>query len=99
MESSPPPWVIERRHLCGRIKELIVEALVLEIDGSWIGDDTPLIGRGLEFDSLDALDLLICIEENFNLRLDEEDIGLFASVNSLADRIEIGGGLASQTYA
>jgi acyl carrier protein len=77
-----------RQELCARIKRLIAEVLALDIEPSWIGDDTPLFGRGLELDSLDAIDLIICLEEEFSIQLSDDDAGLLATVNSIADGVE-----------
>jgi acyl carrier protein len=78
----------ERRKVCDRLKELIVERLDLAVPAAWITDDQPLFGRGLELDSVDALELVVGIEFEFDVTIDEEQIGVFGSVNSVADYIE-----------
>ena len=78
----------QRVRLNMRIRELLVEHLGLEVDPDWITDDQPLFGRGLELDSLDALELLLTIEFEFDVRLPEDDPAALASVNAIADRVE-----------
>lgn len=46
-----------------RIKQVIVERLKLEMDPEEIGDDVPLFGEGLGLDSIDALELVLGVEQ------------------------------------
>lgn len=78
----------KRIELCTRIKELIVEQLDLDIEPSVITDDQPLFGRGLGLDSVDALELVVGIESEFDVSISDDNIGVFSSVNKIADYIE-----------
>lgn len=79
--------VVERRRTCDRIKAMIVSRLDLQIDPAWITDDQPLIGRGLELDSLDVLELFVAIEAEFDLALYDSAISVFGSVSNLASHV------------
>ena len=70
------------------IQDLIVDRLDLPIDPSGITNDQPLIGRGLELDSVDTLELIIGIEGIFDVSLTDEEVGAFGSVARLAQRLE-----------
>jgi acyl carrier protein len=73
-----------------KLKELIVEELNLEGKSpSDIEDAAPLFGEGLGLDSLDALQLAMAIEENFEVQIPEGDEArpIFASVDSLVAHI------------
>ncbi len=74
----------------GRVKELIVRRLKLEIEPSTIQDDAPLFGEGLGLDSIDALELVLGLEQEFGIKVEDEEVGVkaFASVNALVDFIE-----------
>jgi acyl carrier protein len=76
--------------LAPRVKELIVRRLKLDIDPSSIQDDAPLFGEGLGLDSIDALELVLGIEQEFGIKVEDEEVGVkaFASVNALTDFIE-----------
>ncbi len=73
-----------------RVKELIVRRLKLEIDPATIQDDAPLFGEGLGLDSIDALELVLGLEQEFGIKVEDEEVGVkaFASVNALVDFIE-----------
>ncbi|MBI5181903.1 MAG: acyl carrier protein [Nitrospirae bacterium] len=68
-----------------KVKELIVRRLKLTIDHKAIKDDAPLFGEGLGLDSIDALELVVGLEQEFGISIPDEDVGreAFASVNAL----------------
>jgi len=72
--------------LKNRIKHVIVDRLKLEMEPSDIGDATPLFGEGLGLDSIDALELVLGIEQEFGVKIEDEEVGAqaLASVDSLA---------------
>ena len=77
-------------NLAPRVKELIVRRLKLDIDPAAIEDDAPLFGEGLGLDSIDALELVLGLEQEFGIKVEDEEVGVkaFASVNALVDFIE-----------
>jgi acyl carrier protein len=76
-----------RRAECARLRAIIVERLALPVDPDWITDDQPLFGRGLELDSVDALELMVGIEDDFGAAITDDETDVFGSVNALLDRI------------
>ncbi len=72
-----------------KIKNLLVERLNLDIPASEIGDSMALFGEGLGLDSIDALELVLGIEQEFNVKIEDEEVGAeaLASVDSLASFI------------
>jgi acyl carrier protein len=79
----------ERRGMCQKLRYMIVERLDLPIPGDWITDDQPLFGRGLELDSIDALELILGIEAEFSVSLTEDEMEWFGSVSKLVERITL----------
>lgn len=79
-----------RSDLKERIKKLIVERLKLEIEPSEIGDSDPLFGEGLGLDSIDALELVLGLEQEFGVKIEDDEVGeeALASVETLADFVE-----------
>lgn len=88
MDDTISAYIARRRELCSRIKSMIVNRLDLPVDVDWITDDQPLFGRGLELDSVDALELVSSIEYEFDIAVQDDDVGVFGSVNTIADYIE-----------
>ena len=85
---------MDRTSLRTEVKELLVSGLRLTIDAREITDEAPIFGRdssgaGLGLDSIDALELVVLVEERFNITIPDEDVGkkAFSSVAALADFI------------
>lgn len=70
------------------IRQMIVSALNLEdITADQIDPEEPLFGDGLGLDSIDALEIGIELQKNFNIKIDTQDKNLsnyFYSVRNLA---------------
>ena len=73
-----------------KVKDLIVRRLKLDIDPGTIQNDAPLFGEGLGLDSIDALELVLGLEQEFGIKVEDEEVGVkaFASVDALCDFIE-----------
>lgn len=70
-----------------RLKLMIIERLKLEgMTPDQIDDAAPLFGEGLGLDSIDALELVLGIEQTFGVKIEDEAAGLkaFKSVEALA---------------
>ena len=82
-----PPEVTPE--LLARVKRLVVERLRLELDPASIEDGAPLFGAGLGLDSIDALELVVGLEQEFSIRIPDADVGkrVFASVLAIAQYI------------
>ena len=82
----------DKTSLKGDLKRLIVETLRMEeISPEDIADDEALFGdEGLGLDSVDALELVVHIEEKYGIQIEDEEVGrkVFASINALADFIQ-----------
>lgn len=74
------------------LKVQIIEQLNLEdLQPSDISDDGPLFGDdGIGLDSIDALEFIVLLESNYNVKVADPSQGkdIFYSVNTLADFIE-----------
>ena len=76
--------------LIPRLKQLIVTTLKLEdVKPAELADDEPLIGSGLNLDSIDALELVVTLEKEFGIKSSssEESRQALASVAHLAEYI------------
>ena len=80
---------MDRDALRTQVKELLASGLRLEVPPGEIPDESPIFGEGLGLDSIDALELVVLVEERFRVSIPDEDVGrrAFASVNALVDFI------------
>ena len=81
---------MDRNELKMRLKHLLVEGLRLEgVAPDSIQDAEPIFVEGLGLDSIDALELVVLVEEEFRVVIPDEEVGklAFASINALADYI------------
>ena len=77
--------------LRSKIKEVMVEELMLDFDAAEIADQTAIFGAGgLGLDSVDALQLVVAIEKHFGLKIAdaEKAKGVLQSVETIAQAIE-----------
>jgi len=76
--------------LIGTLKHQIVEQLNLQhLKAEEIGDDQPLFGEGLGLDSIDALELIVLLQQKYGIKLANPAEGpkIFQTVRTMADFI------------
>ena len=80
---------MDRDALCSEVKELLATGLRLQVAPHDIPNDAPIFGDSLGLDSIDALELVVLVEDRFHVTIPDEDAGrrAFASVNALVDFI------------
>ena len=74
-----------------KIKNLMVENLMLQVTAAEIGDDQLLFGPGsLGLDSVDALQLVVALDKNFGLKIPDPGAAkeILQSVNTIADAVQ-----------
>jgi acyl carrier protein len=79
---------MDRQALKLSLKELLIEGLRLQdLRPDDIEDAAPIFVEGLGLDSVDALELVVLVEEKFNIQIPDEDIGkrAFASIDALTE--------------
>lgn len=80
-------YVQRRKELTQRLKETLVDRLDLDRQTDEIPDDCLLFGVGLGLDSVDALEIVVAIESEFDIRIEDDDMQEIRSVNSIVDLI------------
>ncbi|MGV3757854.1 MAG: acyl carrier protein [Verrucomicrobiota bacterium] len=74
-----------------RIKQLMVENLMLQVTVEEIGDEQPLFGpESLGLDSVDALQLVVALDKNFGLKIPDQAAAkqILTSVSAMAAAVE-----------
>lgn len=67
-----------------RVKEGLIERLNLNNSINQIDDDTPLFGSGLKLDSVDATEIIVFLNDEFNIQVTEgDDPSYMRTINSL----------------
>ena len=77
--------------LIANLKRQIIEALNLNhLKPEDIGDDQPLFVEGLGLDSIDALELIVLLQQHYNIRIANPQDGpkIFRSVKTIAEFIQ-----------
>jgi acyl carrier protein len=79
---------MDRDEIKRGLKRLMIDGLRLQdLRPDDIEDAAPIFVEGLGLDSVDALELVVLIEETFNIQIPDEDVGkrAFASIEALTD--------------
>ena len=74
-----------------RIKELMVENLMLQVTTAEIGDELPLFGPGgLGLDSVDALQLVVALDKHFGLKIRDPEAAreILRNVSTIAQAVQ-----------
>ena len=77
--------------LMADLKRQIIEALNLKhLKPEDIGDDQPLFVEGLGLDSIDALELIVLLQQQYNIKMANPQDGpqIFRSVKTIAEYIK-----------
>lgn len=80
----------ETSRLNAKIKELLIKGLRLDLRPEDIDEALPIFGEeGLGLDSIDALEMVVLVEDEFGVSIPDEEVGkqAFASVNVLSEYI------------
>jgi acyl carrier protein len=76
--------------LMADLKEQIIAQLNLQhIRPEQIGNDQPLFVEGLGLDSIDALELIVLLQQQYNIKINNAEDGpkVFSSVRAMAEYI------------
>jgi acyl carrier protein len=74
-----------------RIKELMVENLMLKVTAAEIDDELPLFGPGgLGLDSVDALQLVVALDKHFGLKIRDPEAAreILRNVSTIAQAVQ-----------
>ncbi len=71
-------------------EELIIHLNLEEFSVEDIKDDTALFGDSLGLDSIDALEIIVMLDNKFDVKITnpEDGVKIFQTVNTIAEYIE-----------
>ena len=78
-----------------KLKVQVIERLNLkDLKPADIGDDQPLFVEGIGLDSIDALELIVLLQQEYNIKLSNAEDGprVFHSIRTMADYITANSG-------
>ena len=86
---SDEAWALARRRelLLDRVRALLVGRLAVRLPAPAIDPDAPLFGVGIGLDSVDAIELLVALEVEFDVRLPDGEASVLVtrSANRIVD--------------
>ena len=77
--------------LVNDVKSLIITSVNLHhMDPATINDETSLREGGLELDSVDILEVVVAVEQQYGVKINDADVGkkYFRTIGTIADYLE-----------
>ena len=73
-----------------RVRQMLVDNLMLQVKPEEITDDLPLFGEGLGLDSVDALQLVVALDKTFGLKIQDAEMakGVLKNINTIVAALE-----------
>ena len=79
--------IAKRAEVLTTLKQDLISRLDLPYELDDLHEDVSLLGSGLGLDSLDALEVILGIENAFGVKIPEDNIEVLRSINTVADFI------------
>ena len=87
MDSAMQQKINKRAEVINSMKEELIKRLNLPYKPEDIHEDISLFGAGLGLDSLDALEVVLCVEHCFGIKIPENNVSILRSINTLVDYV------------
>jgi acyl carrier protein len=89
MQSRLAEWIARREKILEGVREILINNLNVRREADEIDPDSALFGSGLGLDSVDAVELVVSLENRFGLRVPSRpgERAALRTVNSLVDLV------------
>lgn len=96
MNATTRRKIAVRAELIRRVKDDLIGRLSLPYQPEDLHEDVSLLGSGLGLDSLDALEVVLGIEQEFGVRVEEGNVSVLRSINTIVDYLMARGAATEQ---
>jgi acyl carrier protein len=79
--------IARRAGIIQALKEELIERINLPYKPEDLHEDISLLGAGLGLDSLDALEIVLCAEGRFGIKIPDDSVEVLRSINTIVDYI------------
>ncbi|MBW1830946.1 MAG: acyl carrier protein [Deltaproteobacteria bacterium] len=89
MKPDLSDYVASRQAILDRVRQILRDTMKLQVEPDAIDPDAPLFGTGLGMDSVDAVELVVQLNEVFGLELmgSEDASTKVRTANTIVDEI------------